>query len=157
MPKFTIAPQGDDPYKNLKFRIKIDSKYVAGLSKGNLPEKAMEVADRKMAVNPNTIRKSSEKRKSEAIILTAGMTLDRSFQDWANIVNEIQGNLMVSMKNYRKNIIIDVFNEANQKTMSYRIYNCWVSEYRAVPNMDAGANVVNIQTIKLENEGWERI
>ncbi|MDD1776727.1 MAG: phage tail protein, partial [Candidatus Helarchaeota archaeon] len=76
--------------------------------------------------------------------------------DWANLCNNYQGDAAMSLKNFRKNIIIDIFNEANQKTISYRVNNCWVSEYQAVPDLDAGANVVMIQTMKLENEGWER-
>jgi len=62
----------------------------------------------------------------------------------------------MSLKNFRKDIIIDVFNEAGQKVLSYHVYRCWVSEYQALPELDANANAVAIQHIKLENEGWER-
>jgi len=56
----------------------------------------------------------------------------------------------------RANLIVDVFNEAGQKVISYKVYRCWVSEYQALPDFDANANAVAIQTIKIENEGWER-
>jgi phage tail-like protein len=152
MPKFTLSPKGDEPYRNLKFRIKSDNKYVAGLNQSKVLEKDMEGAG-----SPSTIRRLPVKKRSDAIILTAGMTRDTAFEDWANLCNNFQGDATMSLKNFRKNIIIDVFNEANQKTISYRVNNCWVSEYQAVPDLDAGANVVMIQTMKLENEGWERV
>ena len=157
MPKFTIKTQGEDPYRTFKFRIKIDNKYVAGLSNSNIPDKKMEVADRRTGGSPSTIQKLPEKKKSDAIIFTTGMTHDTTFQNWANQVNNCKGDAAMSLKNFRKKIIIDVFNEQNQKTISYQVDNCWVSEYRAVPDLDAGANVVMIQTMKLENEGWKRI
>ncbi|MGH9937590.1 MAG: phage tail protein, partial [Blastocatellia bacterium] len=43
-----------------------------------------------------------------------------------------------------------------QKVLAYKVYRCWVSDYQAMPDLDANANAVAIQTIKLENEGWER-
>ena len=59
-------------------------------------------------------------------------------------------------KDFRKDIIIEVYNEAGQLAIAYKVYRCWVSEYQALPELDANANAVAIQTIKLENEGWER-
>ena len=40
--------------------------------------------------------------------------------------------------------------------LGYNVFRAWVSEYQALPDLDANANAVAIQTIKLENEGWER-
>jgi len=156
MPKFTIKRQSNDPYRNFKFRIQIDNKYVAGLSKCDIPNKTPEKVVRRGIGNPSAIHKLPGKTKSEAITLATGITHDTSFEDWANLVNNFQGDAAMSLKNFRKNIIIDVFNEANQKTQSYHVYNCWVSEYQAVPDLDAGVNAVMIQTIKLENEGWDQ-
>ena len=62
----------------------------------------------------------------------------------------------VSLADFRKDIVIDMFNEAGQIALSYRIFRCWVSEYQALPDLDANANAIAIQTLKLENEGWER-
>ena len=108
------------------------------------------------AGSPSTIRRLPVKKRSDAIILAAGMTRDTTFEDWANLVNTFKGDATMSMKMLRKDIIIDFFNEANQKALSYYVHNCWASEYQAVPDLDAGANAVMIQTIKLENEGWKR-
>jgi len=157
MPKFTSKLQITDPYKNFKFRIKMDDKYVAGLSKSDILNKTTGIVSRREGGTPKTIHRLPGKPKSEAITCSTGITHDTTFEDWANLVNNFQGDAAMSLKNFRKNITIDVFNEANQKTQSYQAYNCWVSEYQAAPDLDAGANAVIIQTLKLENEGWERV
>ena len=96
------------------------------------------------------------KTKYEPVTLEAGLTHDPTFENWANLVHNFQGDAAMSLKNFRKDIIIDVYNEAGQKVHSYKLFRCWVSEYQALPELDASANAVAIQTIKLENEGWER-
>ncbi len=71
-------------------------------------------------------------------------------------MNNFQGDAAMSLKHFRKNIVVDVFNEAGQQAISYQVFRCWVSEYQALPELDAAGNAVMIQTIKLENEGWQR-
>ena len=156
MAKFTTNPQRYDPYRNFKFKIKIDNQYVAGLSKCSAIKKTTEMVEWREGGDPSTTHKLPGKTKYDAITLTAGVSHDTTFESWANLVNNFQGDAAMSLKNFRKDIIIDVFNEAGQKALSYKVYRCWVSEYQALPELDASANAVMIQTIKLENEGWER-
>lgn len=156
MAKFTVNPQRYDPYRNFKFKVKIDNLYVAGLSKCSAFKKTTEMVEWREGGDPSTTHKLPGKTKYDPITLTAGVTHDPTFEDWANLVNNFQGDAAMSLKNFRKDIIIDVFNEASQKVLSYRVFRCWVSEYQALPELDASANAVMIQTIKLENEGWER-
>jgi phage tail-like protein len=106
--------------------------------------------------DPSTSRKSPGPTEYDAITLERGVTHDTAFEDWANLVHNYQGDALMSLKNFRKDILIDVFNEQGSKVLSYRVYRCWVSEYLALPDLDANANAVMIQHIKLENEGWER-
>jgi phage tail-like protein len=106
--------------------------------------------------DPSTSRKLPGKSMYEALTLEAGVTHDTAFEAWANLVNNFQGDAAMSLRNFRKDIIIDVFNLAGQKVLAYNVYRCWVSEYQALPELDAAGNAVMIQTIKLENEGWER-
>ena len=156
MAKFTVNPERYDPYRNFKFRIKIDNVYVAGLSKCSALKKTTEMVEWREGGDPSTTHKLPGKTKYDAITLTAGVTHDTTFEDWANLVNNFQGDAAMSLKSFRKPITIDVFNEANQKVLSYNVYRCWVSEFQALPELDAMANAVAIQSIKLENEGWER-
>ena len=156
MAQFSVNTHRFDPYRNFKFKVKWDGKYVAGLSKCTALKKTTEPTDWREGGDPSTSRKLPGKTSYEAITLDAGVTHDTAFEEWANLVNNFQGDAAMSLKNFRKDIIIDVFNEAGQKAISYKVYRCWVSEYQALPELDASANAVMIHTIKLENEGWER-
>lgn len=156
MAKFTVNPQRVDPYRNFKFRIKIDNNYVAGLNKCSALKKTTEMTEWYESGDPSTPHKLPGKTKYDPITLSAGVTHDTTFEDWANLVNNFLGDASMSLKNFRKNIVIDVFNEEGQKALSYQVFRCWVSEYQALPELDAAGNAVMIESIKLENEGWQR-
>ncbi|MBL7188285.1 MAG: phage tail protein [Phycisphaerae bacterium] len=156
--KFPVNPLRVDPYRNFKFRIKFQpsSDYVCGLSKCSALTKTTEMVEWREGGDPSSSHKLPGKSSYAAVTLTAGVTQDRAFEEWANLVNNFQGDAAMSLKNFRKDITIDVFNEADQPVLSYKVYRCWVSEYQALPELDASSNTVMITTIKLENEGWER-
>jgi len=156
--KFTVNARRYDPYRNFKFRIKIadSAEYIAGLSKCSALKKTTEMVEWREGGDPSSTHKLPGKTKYDAITLTIGVTHDTTFEEWANLVNNFQGDASMSLKKFRRDLIIDVFNEQDQKALSYKVFNCWVSEYQALPELDASANAVMIQTIKLENEGWER-
>jgi phage tail-like protein len=156
MAKFTVNTHRFDPYRSFKFRVKIDNVYVAGLSKCSALRRTTEVTEWREGGDPSTSRQLPGKSKYEPVTLEAGVTHDLTFEAWANLVHNFQGDGAGSLKNFRKDIIVDVFNEGGQKVLSYRLFRCWVSEYQALPDLDATANAVAIQHIKLENEGWER-
>jgi phage tail-like protein len=158
MAEFTVNPKRFDPYKNFKFRVKWDGKYVAGVSKVSLLKRTTEVVKHREGGDPSSSRKSPGRTEYEAITLERGVTHDVEFEVWAEKVWQL-GNALgseVSLADFRKDIIIDLMNEAGQIAISYKVYRCWVSEYQALPDLDANANAVAIQHIKLENEGWER-
>jgi len=154
------TPQRFDPYKNFKFRIKFgdSTEYVAGVSKISALKRTTEVVEHREGGDPSTVRKSPGQSKYEAITLERGVTHDLEFENWANKVWNYGQHLgaEVSLGDFRKNVTIEVYNEAGQKVISYYVYNCWVSEFQALPELDASANSVAIQTLKLENEGWIR-
>jgi phage tail-like protein len=156
MAKFTVNTHRFDPYRNFKFRVKVDNQYVAGLSKCSALKRTTEVTEWREGGDPSTSRQLPGKTKYDAVTLEAGLTHDPTFENWANLVHNFQGDAAMSLRNYRKDIIIDVYNEAGQKVHSYKLFRAWVSEFQALPELDASANAVAIQTIKLENEGWER-
>jgi phage tail-like protein len=156
MPLFTVNPTRFDPYRNFKFRIKWDGEYVAGLSKCSALKKTTEVVDWREGGDPTHGRKLPGKTSYEPITMDKGMAHDEKFEAWANLVNNFEGDAAMSLANYRKEIVIDVYNLQGNVVLSYIVHRCWVSEYTAVPDLDAGGNAVAIQTIKLENEGWER-
>ena len=158
MAQFTVNAQRRDPYKNFKFRVRWDGRYVAGISKVGALKRSTEMVEHREGGDASSSRKSPGRTKYEAITLERGVTHDTEFEKWANKVWNYGSGLgaEVSLKNFRKDLIIEVYNEAGQLALAYKIYRCWVSEYQALPDLDANANAVAIQHIKLENEGWER-
>lgn len=158
MAQFSVNTHRFDPYKNFKFRVKWEGRYVAGISKVGALKRTTEVVEHREGGDPSTGRKSPGRTKYEAITLERGVTHDLEFEQWVNKVWH-HGNGLgqeMSLKDFRKDIIIELYNESGQLVLAYKIYRCWVSEYQALPDLDANANAVAIQTIKLENEGWER-
>jgi phage tail-like protein len=157
MPQFSVNAQRFDPYKNFKFRIKWDGKYVAGVSKmsGGL-KRTTEVIKHREGGDPSTSRHSPGNSTFDAITLERGVTHDPEFEKWANLIYTTDGDAAISLKNFRKDIIIELLNEQGTVAKAYKVYRCWVSEYTAIPDLDANANAVAIEHIKLENEGWER-
>lgn len=140
-----------DPYKNFKFRVTLDGRTVMGVSKINLPT--------------GRIAPSRDKNKAfitpghpghEAITLDRGITLDPGFQKWADIVRASGGVPAAGLANNKKDLAIEAMNEKGQISYRYKVFRCWVSEYTALPDLDADANAVAIEHIKIENEGWER-
>jgi phage tail-like protein len=158
MGKFSVNAYRFDPYKNYKFRVKWDGRYVAGVSKVSALKRTTEVVEHREGGDPSSTRKSPGQSKYEAITLERGVTHDTEFEKWANKIWNYGSGLgsEVSLKDFRKDIIIEVYNESGQVAIAYKVFRCWVSEYQAIPDLDAKANEVAIQTIKLENEGWER-
>ena len=156
MAKFTVNTHRFDPYRTFKFRVKIDNQYVAGLNKCSALRRTTEVTQWREGGDPSASRQLPGKTSFEAVTLEAGVTHDTTFEAWANLVHNFQGDAAGSLKSFRKDVILDVYNEAGQKVISYKLFRCWVSEYQALPELDATANAVAIQHIKLENEGWER-
>jgi phage tail-like protein len=158
MAEFPVNPTRFDPYKNFTFRIKWDGKYVAAVSKCSGLRRSTEVISHREGGDPNSSRKSPGRTEYEAITLERGVTQDTAFQDWANQVFNFGAALgsEVALKNFRKDLVLEFYNEAGQLVMAYKIYRCWVSEYQVLPNLDANASAVAIEHIKIENEGWER-
>ncbi len=158
MAQFSVNAERFDPYKNFKFRVKWDGRFVAGVSKVSALRRTTEVVSHREGGDPSSDRKAPGRTNYEAITLERGVTHDPDFEEWASKVWNFGNGLgqEVSLKDFRKNIQIEFYNEAGQLAITYNIYRCWVSEYQCLPELDANANAVAIQTLKLENEGWER-
>lgn len=160
MVQFTVNATRFDPYKNFKFRVFWEGMNtpVAGVSKVSSLKRSTEVVEHREGGDPSSSRKSPGRTKYEPVTLERGVTHDTEFEKWANKVWNYGSGLgaEVSLKDFRRNVLIEMYNEAGQLVVRYKLYRCWVSEFQALPDLDANANAVAIQSIKLENEGWER-
>ncbi len=166
MSDFPKATAGIDPYRSFKFRVKWDGRYVAAISNVSGLSRSTKIVAHRSGGDHSGLRRMPGQSEYEAITLERGVTHDRAFEQWANKVwdyhntvsqeGSSSGNKDVSLKDFRKDIVLKVYNEAGQLVMAYNIYRCWVSEYQAMPELDANSNAVAIQSLVLQNEGWER-
>ena len=157
MPQFTVNPNRFDPYKNFKFRVKWDGRHVAGISRVSALRRVTEVIEHREGGDPSSSRKSPGRTTYEPITLERGVTHDPAFEEWANRVWRLgAGGSEVSLRDFRKDITIELYNEAGQLVIAYVVHRCWVSEFQALPDLDANTGSVAFQSITLQNEGWER-
>lgn len=161
------ATDSVDPYRTYKFRVKWDGKYVAGVSKVSGLERTVEVITHRSGGDPGTPRPMPGQSSYAPITLERGVTRDGAFEQWANkvwddhnsTVDDQEGptrNKDVSLMDFRKDLTLELYNEAGQKVLAYNVYRCWPSEFTALPDLDSSSNVVAIQSLVIENEGWER-
>lgn len=158
MAQFTVNPHRVDPYKDFKFRVKWDGRYIAGISRVSALTRSTEVIEHREGGDPNTSRKSPGKTEFAPITLERGISHDPEFERWANKTWNLGAGAgaEASLKDFRKDIVIELYNEAGQLAIAYKVFRCWVSRFQALPELDAGGNAVAIQSITLQNEGWER-
>jgi phage tail-like protein len=158
MAQFTVNAGRFDPYKNFKFRVKWDGRYVAGVSKVGPLVRTTEVVEHREGGDASPSRKAPGRSRFDPIVLERGLTHDPEFEQWANKVWNLHGasGNEVALANFRKDVVIDFFNEAGQLAISFRVYRAWPSRYQALPELDAGGNAVAVESLVLEHEGWER-
>lgn len=157
MPKgFVVNTHRFDPYKNFKFRIIWDGRPVMGVSKVSALKRTTEVVKYRDGGDNSTDRKSPGRTTYEAITLERGLTHDLEFERWANLVHPLTGDTAMDLAKYKKDLTLELLNEKGHVAKRYFLYKCWVSEFTALPDLDANANAVAIESMKLELEGWER-
>ena len=155
---FVVNPNRFDPYKQYKFRVKWDGKYVAGISEVSGLRRRTEVIRHREGADANTIRRSPGLTTYDPIVLKRGRTHDTAFEQWANKVWNFGSGMgaEVSLRDFRKDIIIELYNEAGQLVMAFKVYRCWPSEYVALSSFDANFTSVAMESLTLQHEGWER-
>jgi len=156
MAQFTVNTSRFDPYKSFKFRIKWDGRYVAGVSRIGALKRTTEPVKHREGGDPSTQRLSPSTWSFDPIQLERGVTHDPEFEAWSNLVYSSDGDAAISLKNFRKDVIIELLNEQGTVVKAYKVYRAWVSEYQALPELDANGNAVAIEQMTLQNEGWER-
>ncbi len=156
--QFTVNPYRFDPYKQFKFRVKWDNRYVSGITKVSGLHRETEVITNREGSDPNILRKSPGNTSYRPIVLERGRTHDAEFENWANLVYRFGAGLgaEASLKNFRKDILIELLNEAGQVVMAWKVYRCWPSKYSPLNEFNANTTQVGMESMVLEHEGWER-
>jgi len=145
-----------DPYKNFKFRVKWDGKTVMGVSKVGALTRTTQVVSHRSGGENSTDHKSPGRTTYNAVTMERGITHDREFEAWANKVHPYVGDTAMDLAAYKKELVLEVMNEKGHVAFRYFLHDCWVSEFTAMPGLDANANAVAIESIKIELEGWDR-
>jgi phage tail-like protein len=145
-----------DPYKNFKFRVLWDSKPVLGVSKVSALKRTTEVVKHRDGGDNSTDHKSPGRTSYDAITLERGLTHDAEFERWANRVHPYSGDTAMDLADYKKDLTLEMMNEKGHVVYRYFLYDCWVSEFTAMPELNANANAVSIESLKIEIEGFDR-
>ena len=153
---FVVNAHRIDPYKNFKFRVLWDGKPVLGVSKVSSLKRTTEVVKHRSGGDNSTDHKSPGRTSYEGVTMERGITHDHEFEKWANLVHNINGDPLMDLVGYKKELTLEVMNEKGQVALRYFLHRCWVSEFTAVPDLDANANATAIEHLKVELEGWER-
>jgi len=155
---FTVNIARFDPYKTYKFLVYFNpsTSPVAAVSKVSALKRSADVIEYKQG-GDGLILKGLGRMKYDPITMERGVTFDTDFEDWANAAQVLKsGAPTTSLAKLRKELTIELLNEEAQPVHRYFVHRCWVSEFQALPDLDAGANAIAIEHIKVENEGWER-
>ena len=156
MAESSAEPVRFDPYRNFTFRLRMDGRYVTGVSRVGGLKRTTEVIRHRDGDDVGVVRKSPGHTEYEAITLELGLPHDRDFEQWANQVADLGPDVNGPPEDFRKDLTIELYDKAGHLAIAYTVYRCWVSEYQALPSLDTDANAVAIQHLTLENEGWER-
>ena len=153
---FVVNANRVDPYKNFKFRLSWDGRPVMGVSKVGALKRTTEVVKHRSGGDNSHDHKSPGRTSYESVTMERGITHDLEFEKWANMVHTFDGDPAMDLAGYKKDLTLEVLNEKGQVAKRYHLYRCWVSEFTAVPDLDANANAVAIEHLKIELEGWMR-
>jgi phage tail-like protein len=152
MAKAKKPRRGSDPYRNYTFRVKWDGRVVAGVSRVSGLKRTTEVVEYRDGNDPGTTQKLPGRTQHDAITLERGISHDSDFESWANLV---VGDGAPALA-FRKEVRIEVYDEAGRLALAYNVHRCWPSEYVALRGLEAHPECCLIQSLTLQNEGWER-
>ncbi len=154
--QFAVNSHRFEPYKNFKFRVKWDGRYVAGVSKCGALKRVTEAVAYREGGDLSSQRNTPGQTTYDAVALERGVTYDTEFEKWANMVYSTESDASVSLKDYKKLITIELLNLQGKVVKSYKLHNAWVTEYQALPELDASASAYAIELLTIQYEGWER-
>lgn len=156
MAMFSVNAHRKDPYRNFKFRVLLDGKVIPGISRISPLTRKTEPVTHRNGGDVNNEHQAPGTTTFEPVVLERGLSHDTTFEDWANQVYSAEGDGAVSLKNYRRSIVIQLLNLQGTVVMAFHVDGCWVTEYQALPELDANGSCVAIERIVLAHEGWAR-
>lgn len=156
MARFAVNTHRIDPYRISKFQVVLDGRVVPDIVRVGALRRETETVLYRAGDFPNHLVKAPGLTDFDPIVMERGITHDTTFEEWAELCYSAQGDAAISLKSFRKDMLINLLNRQGTVVLSYRVYRAWVSEYTALPELDAHANEVAVETITIQHEGWER-
>ena len=156
MTEFAVNPHRLDPYKRFKFQVIVDGEIVPGVAYVSALSRQTEIVSFRSGSFLNQLLKAPGLTRFEPIVLKRGITHDTTFEEWAELAYNPAGDAAMSLKNFRKDMRINLLNQQGSIVLSYMVFRAWVTEYQPLPELCADANEVAMETIVLEHEGFER-
>jgi phage tail-like protein len=158
MPAFTVNPHRKDPYKGFKFRVTWDGRVVPAVSWVSALVRDTVVTDVRDGNERSLVRRTPGLTSYEPVTLRRGITFDHSFEDWAEQVwsSDAAVGSEVALRDFRKDVTIELLDEAGQLVKRYLVHRAWPSTYEALPVLDASESSIALETLVLQHEGWER-
>jgi phage tail-like protein len=145
-----------DPYKSFKFRVKFGQTTVLGISKVSALKRTTEVVKHRDGGNNSHDHKSPGRTTYDAVTMERGLTHDPEFEAWANMVHSYAGDSSMDLANYKRDVTVEMQDEKGHTVYRYFLFNCWVSEFTSLPELNSNANALAIESLKIELEGWTR-
>ncbi len=144
--------------KNINFCVRWDGKIIPGITKISGLQRKTEIVENRSGGDPSMMRRSPGKTEYKPIVMKRSLSSDKEFENWANKVWNLGSGagLEVSLKDFRKDIIIELLDDTGKILMAFNVYRCWPSEYVALSDLDGGDRSFPMEILVLENEGWER-
>lgn len=156
MTQFPVNPHRLDPYKNFKFQIILDGNKVPGVARVSPLWRRTETLFWRSGSDNSGFVTVPGHTSFDPITLERGLTHDKTFEDWAALAFNRSGDANMSLRDFRKDMVINLLNQQGTVVLSYVVYRCWVSEYQALPELDADGTAIAIEKIVLQHEGFER-
>jgi len=156
MAQFPVNTHRLDPYRNFKFQVQWDNEVIPGISKVSALCRRTEVLEHRDGADPSRSLLSPGATEFDRIELERGVTHDTAFEDWANLVHNAAGDAAMSLRDFRKDVRIELLNLQGTPVKAYNAFRCWVVEYQPLSELDANCRGMTCERLVLQTEGWER-
>ncbi|MCX6581406.1 MAG: phage tail protein [Candidatus Aminicenantes bacterium] len=142
--------QRNDPYRNNRFILEIDSIKQAGFSDATIPDSTQDPIDYREGNEPPTVRKIPGLIKYGNVTLKWGTTDSMELYKWRQLVE--QGK----MKDARRNVAVILLDEEGGAKCRWEFSHAWPNKYDA-PDFSAKGNEIAIETLEIAHEGMKRV
>jgi len=146
-------PTRNDPLRNFRYRLEIDSITQAGFSDVAIAETTIDAVEYREGTDPPHMRKLSGLTKYGNITLKWGLTVGGTALDLFKWHADVSAG---QVKDKRKKVVIVIQDEAGIDAARFVVSEAWPIKYDP-SDLSGKGNEVFIELLELANEGIERV